>query len=253
MDGMSGVGQEWNRQVRREDLAAYGLLVSVAAVARDAGLRVFWCNEAYCRLCQRPIEQLLGTTPYDLLSPAAAEERAEAMREVIRSGAPQRLLQFGADRRLLCVLLPLDATSFGHAGLLALAQEAPASATLDPGSLPMLSTPCLDDLAALTLRELELLYWVARGLASAEIASQVYRSARTIDKHLEAIHRKLGTGSRAELVRFAVERGVQGFAPEEWRRIVEGAGRVRRAARPGRGVARAGAVVRSAPPAHPIG
>lgn len=229
---MAGDALERTRVVRREDLRVYDALVGVAVVARDAQLRAFWLNDAYCRLSRQPREALLGTTPMDVITPTAAEERMALMRRVIATGQPERFIQFGADRRFQCAVLPLDPASFGHPGVVAMAQDAPTATTIDSGEpLPVLSTPCLDELAALTPRELELLYWVAQGLHSGEIAHRLYRSARTIDKHLEAIHRKLGTPSRSALVRLAVERGVQGFREDEWRRIVEGAERIRRSAR----------------------
>jgi hypothetical protein len=53
-----------------------------------------------------------------------------------------------------------------------------------------------------------------------------------VEKHLESVHRKLGTKSRAELVRLAVERGLQAFTEAEWSQIVVGSRQTRRAARP---------------------
>ena len=93
----------------------------------------------------------------------------------------------------------------------------------------MLRTPCLDDLAALTNAELRTLYDLACGASNSETADRQFRSVRTIENHVESIHKKLGTTTRSALVRFATERGVHGFSPDEWDRIVEGASETRRA------------------------
>lgn len=53
-------------------------------------------------------------------------------------------------------------------------------------------------------RELEVLRLIALGYTSAEIATQLHLSRRTIDSHRARIHRKLGLTTRAQLVRYAL-------------------------------------------------
>jgi two-component system, NarL family, response regulator NreC len=60
----------------------------------------------------------------------------------------------------------------------------------------------------LTERELEILRMIALGHTNAEMAEGLYLSRRTIETHRANIHRKLGTDSRAELVRHALELGL---------------------------------------------
>jgi two-component system response regulator NreC len=60
----------------------------------------------------------------------------------------------------------------------------------------------------LTEREREVLGLIALGHTNAEMAGQLYLSLRTIETHRANIHRKLGTDSRAELVRHALELGL---------------------------------------------
>jgi two-component system response regulator NreC len=57
----------------------------------------------------------------------------------------------------------------------------------------------------LTPREAEILKLIALGHINPEIAEQLFVSVRTVETHRTAIHRKLGTTNRAELVRFARE------------------------------------------------
>lgn len=60
----------------------------------------------------------------------------------------------------------------------------------------------------LTPRESEILRLVALGFTNAEIAEALYLSIRTIETHRARLHTKLGTSTRAELVRAARERGL---------------------------------------------
>ncbi len=60
----------------------------------------------------------------------------------------------------------------------------------------------------LSTRELEVLRLLALGHTSVEIASQLHLSPRTVESHRARIHRKLGLPTRAELVRYALGRGL---------------------------------------------
>lgn len=57
----------------------------------------------------------------------------------------------------------------------------------------------------LTDREAEVLALIAEGYTNPEIAERLVLSVRTVETHRSAIHRKLGTTNRAELVRYARE------------------------------------------------
>jgi two-component system response regulator NreC len=61
---------------------------------------------------------------------------------------------------------------------------------------------------ALTGREIEVLRLTALGHTSAEIARRLHLSRRTVETHRARIHRKLGLATRAELVRYALRRGL---------------------------------------------
>lgn len=62
-------------------------------------------------------------------------------------------------------------------------------------------------LEALTSREVEVLRLIGRGRSRVEIAGELSRSVKTIDGHQERMMKKLGIGSRAELMRFAIREG----------------------------------------------
>jgi two-component system response regulator NreC len=62
-----------------------------------------------------------------------------------------------------------------------------------------------DDLSE---REVEVLRLIALGHTNTEIAQQLYLSVRTVETHRSHIQQKLRVSSRAELVRYALHRGL---------------------------------------------
>jgi two-component system response regulator NreC len=62
-----------------------------------------------------------------------------------------------------------------------------------------------DDLSA---RELEVLALIALGHTNGEIGDQLFLSVRTVETHRAHIQQKLQLDSRAELVRYAIDRGL---------------------------------------------
>jgi two-component system response regulator NreC len=62
----------------------------------------------------------------------------------------------------------------------------------------------------LTDREREVLRLIALGHTNAEIAEQLFLSVRTVESHRAHIQQKLRLGTRAELVRYALDSGLIG-------------------------------------------
>jgi two-component system response regulator NreC len=62
-----------------------------------------------------------------------------------------------------------------------------------------------DDLSE---REVEVLRLIALGHTNSEIAEQLFLSVRTVETHRSHIQQKLRVSSRAELVRYALQRGL---------------------------------------------
>lgn len=62
----------------------------------------------------------------------------------------------------------------------------------------------------LSAREVEVLRLIALGHTSAEVARKLHLSPRTVETHRARINRKLGLTKRAELVRYALRRGLLG-------------------------------------------
>jgi ATP/maltotriose-dependent transcriptional regulator MalT len=66
-------------------------------------------------------------------------------------------------------------------------------------------TPSSPALAGLSAREIEVLQLVARGMTDAEVAEQLFISARTVSRHLQSIYAKLDVNTRTAAAAFAYE------------------------------------------------
>lgn len=74
------------------------------------------------------------------------------------------------------------------------------------GALP--ATPTRSRASALTPREVEVLTYIARGLAKKEIANTIAVSVKTVDTHTVRLMNKLDIHDRVELARFAIREGL---------------------------------------------
>jgi len=59
--------------------------------------------------------------------------------------------------------------------------------------------------ADLSVREVEVLKLVARGMTNAQIAQDLYISPRTVNARMGSVYHKIGSSTRAEAARFATE------------------------------------------------
>ncbi len=66
----------------------------------------------------------------------------------------------------------------------------------------------LDLYDTLTIREREVFHLAAEGHSSAEIASRLFISPRTVETHRANLMRKLGLRTQTDLVRYALRRGI---------------------------------------------
>ena len=114
-------------------------------------------------------------------------------REALRAGALGYVLKEAADAELVeAVRLAAQGRTYLHPELGAKLAAAPP----EPQGPP-------DDL---TEREVEVLRLIALGHTNSEIASQLYLSVRTVESHRAHIQQKLRLSTRAELVRYALDK-----------------------------------------------
>ncbi|GAA4680150.1 response regulator [Streptomyces buecherae] len=157
------------------------------------------------RVCQ----ELVGADPaLRVLVLSASGEHADVL-EAVKSGATGYLVKSASTAELL------DAVSRTAAGD---AVFTPGLAGLVLGEYRRLATdptPASTDepgAPRLTDRETEVLRLVAKGLSYKQIAERLVISHRTVQNHVQNTLGKLHLHNRVELVRYAIERGLDGDA-----------------------------------------
>ncbi len=189
-----------------------------AAVALDSSMRILWCNEEFARVHGSTPAHATGSDLASKIPAPMARERETLVRPALEEGKSVAFVQLDRGIRWLTRVWPLDADAFGKPGVFMVLKQ--GTVRRDPSapasSLPIAKVGDLGELDALTPRELEVFYHLAAGMTVAEIGELLHRSPKTVERHLESLHRKMNFKNRAELVREAVERGVTAFTPEEW-------------------------------------
>jgi DNA-binding NarL/FixJ family response regulator len=85
--------------------------------------------------------------------------------------------------------------------------EVKSRLVIDQGGVT-LSTPVGTRSSLLTAREIEVLRYIARGMAKKEIAATMHLSVKTIDNHCTSIMNKLDIHDRVDLARYAIREGL---------------------------------------------
>jgi DNA-binding NarL/FixJ family response regulator len=123
-------------------------------------------------------------------------ENEQFLFEALRAGASGYVLKTAADRDLVnACRASMRGETFLHSGAVAalVREHLERDATsLDP----------------LTPRELEVVKLVAEGYTSDEIATTLFISRKTVDRHRANILEKLGMRDRVDLTRYAIRRGL---------------------------------------------
>ena len=106
--------------------------------------------------------------------------------------------------------------SLSHADAIAMAAD---SAEPDPGVASTVTGPATGQAPAggsaglLSEREREIVALLAGGATDAQIAERLFLSVNTVRSHLERIRDKTGARRRTELVRYALQAGIEAVAP----------------------------------------
>lgn len=124
------------------------------------------------------------------------------IREVLRSGAKGFVLKTDADQDLIEAVEAVAQKRHFFT-------KRVADVVLE-GYLTGRTANVKEDKVKLTTREREILSLLADGVSSKQIALKLNISVRTVESHRIHINRKLGIGSIAELVRYAIRHGIVG-------------------------------------------
>ncbi|MFF1379851.1 response regulator [Streptomyces sp. NPDC058308] len=165
---------------------------------RMPGMNGITATAQILRQAAEPAPRVLVLTTFDL---------DEYVYGALRAGASGFLLKDSGPERLLAAVAAvgsgdaLFAPSVTRRLVEAFARQG-AAAPDDEACEPP------PDLRALTLREVEVLKLIARGLTNADIAERLYISEATVKTHLNRTMSKLGLDSRAQAVVVAYETGL---------------------------------------------
>jgi DNA-binding NarL/FixJ family response regulator len=192
----------WRDAVER-DLAAAGLTVVGVAGDGEKAVRVCTATTPDVLVCDLQMPGLsgvevtravAGTTRVLVLS--ASGEQADVL-EAVKAGATGYLVKSASAEELV------DAVRRTAAG----------DAVFTPGLAGLVlgeyrRTAADDDAPKLTPRETEVLRLVAKGLTAKQVAERLVLSHRTVENHVQNTLSKLQLHNRAQLVRYAVEKGL---------------------------------------------
>jgi two-component system, NarL family, response regulator NreC len=139
------------------------------------------------------IPQIRSEAPDTQIVVLTMQEEPAFARQALSAGAIGYVLKEAADAELV------EAVRRAAAGETYLNPALGARIAREPPPGPP------DDLSE---REVEVLRLIALGHTNSEIAEQLFLSVRTVETHRSHIQQKLRVSSRAELVRYALQRGL---------------------------------------------
>ena len=141
------------------------------------------------------IPQFLEESPKTAIVVLTMQNDPAFAREALRAGALGYVLKESANAELVeAVRAAVEGRTYLQPQLGARLAAEPSKPEAPP-----------DDLSE---REIEVLRLIALGHTNTEIAEQLYLSVRTVESHRAHIQQKLRLSTRAELVRYALERGL---------------------------------------------
>jgi predicted ATPase/DNA-binding CsgD family transcriptional regulator len=168
------------RSLRDKAATAFGLrgMACVAALRGDAAraARLWGAGEALGEAINLPL------SPFD---------RAHPDYEGLLNGVRPRLEEIAWEAALAEGRAMTPEVALEYALQPPAAPEEPSS----PPSFP----------SGLSAREVEVLGLVARGMTDPQVAEELYISPRTVNAHLRSVYHKIGSSTRAEATRFALE------------------------------------------------
>jgi DNA-binding NarL/FixJ family response regulator len=184
-----------------------------AVIVYDAQGRITCANKTAGHFLQdNPDIDLATKALHDIMPAAIAEERLAHANKVLETGEPMILDGMIAGRLMRATMRPVHGESTNEHRVLETIRPIPVEETRpEGGSYARARTDDEGVIGKLTAREREVLFHISRGLSTAEIASTLGRSTKTVEWHRVSLGNKLGITNRVELARIAIRAGVTGF------------------------------------------
>ena len=192
----------WRDAVER-DLVARGFVVVGAAADGEKAVRVCRATRPDVLVCDLSMPGLNGAQVTEQVSGAirvlilSASGAGPDVLEAVKAGAAGYLLKSASSDELAEAV---TRTAAGEAVF------SPELAGLVLGEYRRLDVEPAGP--RLTTRETEVLRLVAKGLTSRQVAERLVLSVRTVDNHVNNTLAKLQLHSRTQLVRYAIETGL---------------------------------------------
>ena len=193
----------WRDAVER-DLAAAGLSVVGTAGDGDKAVRVCTAVRPDVLVCDLQMPGLNGVRVTAAVVPlgvrvlvlSASGEQADVL-DAVKAGATGYLLKSASAPELVeAVSRTARGEAVFTAGLAGLVLGEYRRTSGDAGA------------PTLTARETEVLRLVAKGLTARQVAERLVLSHRTVENHVQSTLTKLQLHNRAQLVRYALEQGL---------------------------------------------
>lgn len=183
------------------------------AIVTLEGFMVY-CNDAMARLLHGPNAQgkhYTGVPWQDLYPEEWVRERLSMLKQVEETGEPLMVRGIWRGRQTLSMVRKLSGGKAGHFLVISKALPKIDGNDLAPGSkikIVEANVVNLGPLETLSSRELEVLALIGQGLSLKEIAAILQRSIKTVEKHRQAVGRKLQAEDRVKLAKIAHEAGL---------------------------------------------
>ena len=197
----------WREGVAR-DLTDRGLTVVATAPDAEAAVRIATATRPRVVLMDlnlgtstglEAIEGILAVLPDTRILVLSASGEHTDVLEAVKAGAAGYLVKSaGAEELLAAVLRTAEGYPVFTPGLAGLVLGEFRRTAGEPAA------PVLTD------REIEVLRLVAKGLTAKQIGERLVVSHRTVESHVQNTLRKLQLNNRAQLVRYAIEKGLDG-------------------------------------------
>ena len=183
-------------------------------ILSDCDGRFLFANEEAKKFLSRSNEDLVGRTWQDVLPPKVANELSMYARTVHKTNKPIELIGMVKGICLRTLFLPIRTVENSMPMLLVICNQLTAldqQSRLEDNNGVQKVVAEFNDLGPLSIlseRELEILAYIGEGWSPPEIAKRLHRSVKTIDWHRRSLGRKLGANNTLQLVRIAINAGL---------------------------------------------
>lgn len=155
----------------------------------------------------------LGKSISDFHPPKFVEERLALIQRVLKENKPLSIDHIYNGRRICSTVWPIRDHTPPYDRVLVVSRPGSIDALeqLIPSEIETIETSYIDlgPLSVLTRRELEVAVLLGHGLTVPKVAATLHRSPKTIERHREAIGKKLSMHSQSELVHLITCMGLE--------------------------------------------